>query len=91
MYKTIVSKGVITNIGPNDFISNFDKQFKNNPHLANTKLMQINFIHSIFLLGLEDRRKLLNHMLMMAMKKQMPAGKFNVVGKDWYGPFGKIS
>ena len=90
MFKSIKGK-VLTNVGEDEFISNFDIQFKNNPHFANTKLMQINFLHSIMLLTLNDRTKLLNHMLMMALKAQMPTGKFNVVGRDWYGPFGKIS
>tara|TARA_R100001594_G_scaffold79299_1_gene113957 strand:- start:2800 stop:4569 length:1770 start_codon:yes stop_codon:yes gene_type:complete len=90
MFKAIKGK-VLTNVHEDEFISSFDIQFKNNPHFANTKLMQINFLHSIHLLTLDDRTKLLNHMLMMALKMQMPTGKFNVVGRDWYGPFGKIS
>ena len=54
--------------------------FSSQPHVANSKLMQIEFLHQVLSLNHEQRSKLLRDMLYIAMK----AG-------HRYGPFGKIS
>ena len=70
------------------FLEAFNTQFKENPHFANTKLMQVNFLNAIFLLTDAKRQELFNRMLMMAEKK---SHKKHLEGEDFYGPFGKIS
>ncbi len=54
--------------------------FSSQPHVANSKLMQIEFLYQVLSLNHEQRSKLLRDMLYIAMK----AG-------HRYGPFGKIS
>jgi hypothetical protein len=73
-----------------EFIEAFTKQFLQNPHFANTKLMQVNFLNAIFQPKMTDkkRQELFNRMLMMAEKK---SHKKHIEGEDFYGPFGKIS
>ena len=90
MWKNI--KGhVVTNVrNEKEFIEAFTKQFIQNPHFANTKLMQINFLNAIFQPKMTKgkRQELFNRMLMMAEKK---SHKKHIEGEDFYGPFGKIS
>ena len=73
-----------------EFIEAFTKQFIQNPHFANTKLMQVNFLNAIFQpkMTKDKRQELFNRMLMMAEKK---SHKKHIEGEDFYGPFGKIS
>ena len=86
-----VKKHVHTGVkNKKEFIEAFTKQFLQNPHFANTKLMQINFLNAIFQPKMTDkkRQELFNRMLMMAEKK---SHKKHIEGEDFYGPFGKIS
>ena len=73
-----------------EFIESFTRQFIQNPHFANTKLMQLNFLNAIFQPKMTDkkRQELFNRMLMMAEKK---SHEKHIEGADFYGPFGKLS
>jgi hypothetical protein len=62
-----------------EFIENFQKVFTFEPHTANSKLMQLNFLYNISSMGKEDRDSLLTDMCFLAQKK----------GRQ-FGPFGKL-
>ena len=62
-----------------DFINNFEEAFNNESDVANSKLMQLQFLDLLFSLKKDDMRELLTNMVFLAMKK----GKY-------FGPFGKL-
>ena len=62
-----------------EFISNMQKVFTLEPHTANSKLMQLNFLYNISEMKKEERDNLLTDMCFLAQKK----------GRQ-FGPFGKL-
>ena len=62
-----------------DFINNFMEAFNKESDVANSKLMQLQFLDLIFSLKKDEMRELLTNMVFLAMKK----GKY-------FGPFGKL-
>ena len=79
-YQTISAAGVDTGVKTVDeFVSNMQKVFTVEPHTANSKLMQINFLYNITSMKKEERDNLLTDMCFLAQKKG-----------SQFGPFGKL-
>jgi hypothetical protein len=80
VYETIEKAGVDTGVkNAQEFIQNMQKVFTLEPHTANSKLMQLNFLYNISDLSKETRDSLLTDMCFLAQKK----------GRQ-FGPFGKL-
>jgi hypothetical protein len=62
-----------------EFVKNTQKVFIKEPHIATSKLMQVNFLYSVTSLPKEKMNKLFTDMSFLAQKK----------GRD-FGPFGKL-
>ena len=79
-YKAIASAKVDTGVkNAEEFVSNMQKVFTVEPHTANSKLMQLNFLYNICEMKKEERDNLLTDMCFLAQKK----------GRQ-FGPFGKL-
>jgi hypothetical protein len=80
MWANIKSNGVVTNINNVErFRENMKIVFAIEPDVANSKLMQLEFLNLIFSLNKNKRNNLLTDMVFLAMKK----GQI-------FGPFGKL-
>ena len=80
MWTNIHKAKVETNINKvEDFVTNMKTVFDTEPFVANSKLMQLNFLNEIFSLTETDRNRLLTDMVFLAMKKG-----------EYFGPFGKL-
>jgi hypothetical protein len=80
VYETIEKAGVDTGVkNAQEFIQNMQKVFTLEPHTANSKLMQLNFLYNISDLSKETRDSLLTDMCFLAQKKG-----------SQFGPFGKL-
>lgn len=80
-FNSIKNKGV--DVGSvksaDEFIKNIQKVFSLEPHIATSKLMQLNFLHAVTRLPKEKMDNLFTDMTFLAQKK----------GRD-FGPFGKL-
>lgn len=75
-----VQKHATTNINSDkEFVSNFLKVFMVNPPIANTKLMQLDFVYRLVSLPKSDMDKIMTRITLLAQKKG-----------DQFGPFGKL-
>ncbi len=80
VFETINAAGVDTGVkNTEEFISNMQKVFTLEPHTANSKLMQLNFLYGISSMKKEERDSLLTDMCFLAQKKG-----------SQFGPFGKL-
>jgi hypothetical protein len=80
MYDTISKANVDTGVkNAAEFILNMQKVFTVEPHTANSKLMQLNFLYNISAMKKEERDNLLTDMCFLAQKKG-----------SQFGPFGKL-
>jgi hypothetical protein len=79
-FNLLKSNGVKTNITSKEqFKENIKLVFKSEPDVANSKLMQIDFLYDIMSISKDERNKLLTDMVFLAMKKGQV-----------FGPFGKL-
>ena len=79
-FNLLKSNGVKTNITSKEqFKENIKLVFESEPDVANSKLMQIDFLYDIMSISKDERNKLLTDMVFLAMKKGQV-----------FGPFGKL-
>jgi hypothetical protein len=80
MWKRVSNAGAVSNIrSESEFKENMKTVFTLEPDVANSKLMQLEFLDLIFSLTKEKREKLLTDMVFLAMKKG-----------EMFGPFAKL-
>jgi hypothetical protein len=80
VYNSIAAAKVDTGVkNAEEFILNMQKVFTLEPHTANSKLMQLNFLYNICEMKKEERDNLLTDMCFLAQKKG-----------SQFGPFGKL-
>jgi hypothetical protein len=80
VYNSIAAAKVDTGVkDAGEFIENMQKVFTLEPHTANSKLMQLNFLYNICEMKKEERDNLLTDMCFLAQKKG-----------SQFGPFGKL-
>jgi len=80
MWKRINTGGAVSNVKTEEeFRENMKTVFTLEPDVANSKLMQLEFLDLIFSLTKKDREKLLTDMVFLAMKKG-----------EMFGPFAKL-
>lgn len=80
VYNSIAAAKVDTGVkNAGEFITNMQKVFTLEPHTANSKLMQLNFLYNICEMKKEERDNLLTDMCFLAQKKG-----------SQFGPFGKL-
>lgn len=80
MWKRVSNAGAVSNIrNESEFKENMKTVFTLEPDVANSKLMQLEFLDLIFSLTKEKREKLLTDMVFLAMKKG-----------EMFGPFAKL-
>jgi hypothetical protein len=80
VYNSIAAAKVDTGVkNADEFVLNMQKVFTLEPHTANSKLMQLNFLYNISEMKKEERDNLLTDMCFLAQKK----------GRQ-FGPFGKL-
>jgi|TARA_B110000977_G_scaffold197040_1_gene278680 hypothetical protein len=80
MWTNVKKGGAVTNIhSAEDFRENMKTVFTLEPDVANSKLMQLDFLNLIFSLNEKKRDKLLTDMVFLAMKKG-----------EMFGPFAKL-
>ena len=80
MWTNVKNGGAVTNINSaKDFRENMKTVFTLEPDVANSKLMQLEFLNLIFSLNEKKRDKLLTDMVFLAMKKG-----------EMFGPFAKL-
>ena len=80
MWKRVNTGGAVSNVKTEtEFKENMKTVFTIEPDVANSKLMQLEFLDLIFSLTKKDREKLLTDMVFLAMKKG-----------EMFGPFAKL-
>lgn len=83
MFTFIQKQGVLTVIKTKkEFTDNMLSVFVDEPHTANSKLMQLTFLSELCHLSKDDRNKIMTNFLFLSQK----IGK----GKVEFGPFGKL-